>query len=55
MTVDRAWANIADRISDPQVLALEQSAIRIPSTTFEKGSCRITWPATCLTPASMSR
>jgi hypothetical protein len=34
MTVDRAWASIADRISDRQVLALEQSAIRIPSTTF---------------------
>ena len=37
MTVDRAWASIADRISDRQVLELEQSAIRIPSTTFEEG------------------
>ena len=37
MTVDRAWASIADRIGDRQVLALEQSAIRIPSTTFEEG------------------
>src|SRR5262245_54948567 len=37
MTVDRKWASIADRISDRQVLALEQSAIRIPSTTFEEG------------------
>src|SRR5499433_3286362 len=38
MTVDRAWASIADRISDRQVLTLEQSAIRIPSTTFEEGA-----------------
>ena len=38
MTVDRAWASIGDRISDRQVLALEQSAIRIPSTTFEEGN-----------------
>src|SRR4030095_5662241 len=38
MIVDRAWASIADRISDRQVLALEQSAIRIPSTTFEEGT-----------------
>ena len=36
-------ADVADRqkilagISDTQVLALEQAAIRIPSTTFEEG------------------
>lgn len=38
MTVDRAWERIADRISAAQVLALEQAAIRIPSTTFEEGA-----------------
>src|SRR5262249_60482337 len=37
MTVDRAWASIADRISDRQVLELEQSAIRIPSSTLGEG------------------
>ena len=38
MTVDRAWEGIAEGISDRQVLALEQAAIRIPSTTFEEGA-----------------
>ena len=37
MTVDHAWERIAERISDRQVLGLEQAAIRIPSTTFEEG------------------
>jgi acetylornithine deacetylase/succinyl-diaminopimelate desuccinylase-like protein len=37
MTVDGDWGKIASRISDQQVLALEQAAIRIPSTTFEEG------------------
>jgi hypothetical protein len=32
MTIDNAWGTIADHISDRQVLALEQAAIRIPST-----------------------
>src|SRR5262249_18169141 len=31
------WPRIAERITDQQVLALEQAAIRIPSTTFEEG------------------
>ena len=34
MSVDGHWANIAAGITDRQVLALEQAAIRIPSTTF---------------------
>src|SRR5438128_10237896 len=38
MTVDRTWERIAERISDRQVLALEQATIRIPSTTFEEGA-----------------
>jgi acetylornithine deacetylase len=38
MTSDSSWGRIADRISDRQVLALEQAAIRIPSTTFEEGA-----------------
>jgi acetylornithine deacetylase len=37
MTIDNDWGAIADHISDRQVLALEQAAIRIPSTTFEEG------------------
>jgi len=37
MSVDTPWNTIADRITDQQVLALEQAAIRIPSTTFEEG------------------
>ena len=37
MSVDGHWANIAAGITDRQVLALEQAAIRIPSTTFEEG------------------
>jgi acetylornithine deacetylase len=37
MTVDHTWDSIAEGISDRQVLALEQAAIRIPSTTFEEG------------------
>ena len=37
MTSGSAWRSIADGISDAQVLALEQAAIRIPSTTFEEG------------------
>jgi acetylornithine deacetylase len=32
------WARIAERITDQQVLALEQAAIRIPSSTFEEGA-----------------
>src|SRR5256885_8478055 len=35
---DRTWERIAERITDRQVLALEQAAIRIPSTTFEEGA-----------------
>ena len=31
------WNTIAAGITDRQVLALEQAAIRIPSTTFEEG------------------
>ena len=31
------WNKIVAGISDKQVLALEQAAIRIPSTTFEEG------------------
>src|SRR4029453_18337906 len=31
------WNKIVAGISDQQVLALEQAAIRIPSTTFEEG------------------
>lgn len=31
------WNTIVAGISDKQVLALEQAAIRIPSTTFEEG------------------
>jgi acetylornithine deacetylase len=38
MTRDADWGTIADRITERQVLALEQAAIRIPSTTFEEGS-----------------
>jgi acetylornithine deacetylase len=37
MTRDADWGTIADRITERQVLALEQAAIRIPSTTFEEG------------------
>src|SRR5262249_16754745 len=37
MSADTTWDKIADRITDQQVLALEQAAIRIPSTTFEEG------------------
>ena len=36
MSVDTTWNRIAERITDQQVLALEQAAIRIPSTTFEE-------------------
>ena len=32
------WQKIVAGISDAQVLALEQAAIRIPSTTFEEGA-----------------
>ncbi len=35
MSSDSDWAGIVERITDRQVLALEQAAIRIPSTTFE--------------------
>ena len=38
MSADRDWARIAEGISDRQVLALEQAAIRIPSSTFEEGA-----------------
>jgi acetylornithine deacetylase len=34
---DGAWGRIVAGIDDRQVLALEQAAIRIPSTTFEEG------------------
>src|SRR5215510_2876246 len=37
MSADTTWDKIADRVTDQQVLALEQAAIRIPSTTFEEG------------------
>ena len=37
MTSGSVWRSIADGISDAQVLALEQAAIRIPSTTFKEG------------------
>jgi acetylornithine deacetylase len=37
MTRDADWAMIADHITDRQVLALEQAAIGIPSSTFEEG------------------
>jgi acetylornithine deacetylase/succinyl-diaminopimelate desuccinylase-like protein len=37
MSVDGDWGRIVERITDRQVLALEQAAIRIPSTTFEEG------------------
>jgi acetylornithine deacetylase len=37
MTRDADWGPIAGRITDEQVLALEQAAIRIPSSTFEEG------------------
>ena len=37
MSVDSASGKIAAHITDRQVLALEQAAIRIPSTTFEEG------------------
>ena len=37
MSSDGDWAGIVERITDRQVLALEQAAIRIPSTTFEEG------------------
>ncbi|HVQ77920.1 MAG TPA: M20 family metallopeptidase [Candidatus Binatia bacterium] len=37
MSIDSDWGKIAERITDRQVLALEQAAIRIPSTTFEEG------------------
>jgi acetylornithine deacetylase len=38
MNAPADWARIAERISDRQVLALEQAAIRIPSSTFEEGA-----------------
>ena len=38
MSFDTAWERITGGISDRQVLALEQAAIRIPSTTFEEGA-----------------
>ncbi len=37
MSQDTTWNSITDTITDRQVLALEQAAIRIPSTTFEEG------------------
>jgi acetylornithine deacetylase len=37
MSGDGAWPRIVERITNQQVLALEQAAIRIPSTTFEEG------------------
>lgn len=37
MAHDGDWGRIVERITDRQVLALEQAAIRIPSTTFEEG------------------
>jgi acetylornithine deacetylase/succinyl-diaminopimelate desuccinylase-like protein len=37
MSVEGDWGRIAERITDRQVLALEQAAIRIPSTTFAEG------------------
>jgi acetylornithine deacetylase len=37
VSFDGNWQKIAAGISDRQVLALEQAAIRIPSTTFEEG------------------
>lgn len=37
MTFEGAWGKIANGITDQQVLALEQAAIRIPSTTLEEG------------------
>ena len=37
MSIDSDWGRIAERITDRGVLALEQAAIRIPSTTFEEG------------------
>jgi acetylornithine deacetylase/succinyl-diaminopimelate desuccinylase-like protein len=38
MTRDGDWGRIEGQISDRKVLALEQAAIRIPSTTFEEGA-----------------
>jgi acetylornithine deacetylase len=38
MAADGDWQKIVARISDEQVLKLEQAAIRIPSTTFEEGA-----------------
>jgi acetylornithine deacetylase/succinyl-diaminopimelate desuccinylase-like protein len=38
MATDSRWTRIANGITDRQVLALEQAAIRIPSTTFEEGA-----------------
>lgn len=37
MSSDTAWGTIADGITDAQVLALEQAAIRTPSTTMDEG------------------
>jgi acetylornithine deacetylase len=37
MTFDSVWEKIAGGITEQQVLALEQAAIRIPSTTMEEG------------------
>jgi acetylornithine deacetylase len=37
MTFDSVWGKIAGGITEQQVLALEQAAIRIPSTTMEEG------------------
>jgi len=39
------WSKILAGISDAQVLALEQAAIRIPSTTFEEGMVLALEPA----------
>src|SRR5262245_26888379 len=38
MTTDSTWQKIADGVTDGQVLALEQAAIRTPSTTMEEGT-----------------
>jgi len=37
MSSDGDWPRIVERITDRQVLALEQAAIRISGTTFEEG------------------
>ena len=38
MATDTAWQKVSDGITDRQVLALEQAAIRTPSTTMEEGA-----------------